>query len=548
MRAIHRSALLVTSLLAISCSIESTESIGKNTAALSTFGAQVMMPEFVYSGQLIKAGASLFNSDNSPHNDVTMTTTFTGKFTASPVFTFPDPENLWTCGTTTPAADTLVVTCHADTIRKNGFNIDLTPTADGTVTGHLVLTEGGVTISTSDASTVVKPPTDADLGTYAYTDAKTPLGAPAAFFFSAYNNGPAVAKNAKLTIAISKGTGKFTGISSFPEPVPCTVGETTVTCALGDLAPFSKFATVNLMVSDAPLGPLALTGIVTSDTPDPNSFNNSVTPETMVYTAKSTDLAVSMTAAPDPAAFNKPLTYTIVVKNNGPDASSSVELADFLPSILTFKSVTTTQGACAGGPFVQCNLGALASGASATVKVVTTATEGGVASNFVSVNPSWWNDEVDPNFGNNFAETVTTIKGPSIPVVTTSSQARDEVAFGTYVPCMNDFVVLNGTLHSSFHTTWNKSSGFSLFESVANPQGINGYALNAHVAYQATGVTKSSQKFTGYFPPSFKFQNNFRIIGKGSAGDLLVHQVLQVNVAPDGTVKVNVDKYDFECR
>ena len=46
----------------------------------------------------------------------------------------------------------------------------------------------------------------------------------------------------------------------------------------------------------------------------------------------SADLAISKTASPDPATAGLPLTYTLTVTNNGPDAAAGVRLIDRMPA------------------------------------------------------------------------------------------------------------------------------------------------------------------------------------------------------------------------
>ncbi len=84
------------------------------------------------------------------------------------------------------------------------------------------------------------------------------------------------------------------------------------------------------------------------------------------------DLVVTMTDAPDPLILGKNLTYTVNVKNVGDLPATNVTLQDTLPAGATFVSVTTSRGTCSGTSAVTCNLGDMAPGASAVVKLVVT--------------------------------------------------------------------------------------------------------------------------------------------------------------------------------
>src|SRR5680860_1580901 len=82
----------------------------------------------------------------------------------------------------------------------------------------------------------------------------------------------------------------------------------------------------------------------------------------------SSDLAITKTDSADPVTENTELTYTISVSNAGPDAANRVQVIDELSSQVDFISATTSEGTCANqGKKVTCELGALASGAVATV-------------------------------------------------------------------------------------------------------------------------------------------------------------------------------------
>jgi uncharacterized repeat protein (TIGR01451 family) len=83
----------------------------------------------------------------------------------------------------------------------------------------------------------------------------------------------------------------------------------------------------------------------------------------------SADLAITKTA-PSPAIAGQHLTYTLGVKNNGPDAASKVVVTDNLPSTETFLSST---GGCTESPSgsgqLRCPQADMASGASASFTI-----------------------------------------------------------------------------------------------------------------------------------------------------------------------------------
>ncbi len=86
----------------------------------------------------------------------------------------------------------------------------------------------------------------------------------------------------------------------------------------------------------------------------------------------SVNLSVVKTA-PAQAFTGEPVAFTLLVANEGPDAATNVVLTDPLSAEVTFESVVTSQGSCTGTATITCNLGTIASGASATVTLTVTA-------------------------------------------------------------------------------------------------------------------------------------------------------------------------------
>ena len=85
-------------------------------------------------------------------------------------------------------------------------------------------------------------------------------------------------------------------------------------------------------VDPAATGTLRNTATISSDTPDPNPDNNSFTERTPVNTAA--DLALTKTGTPSPVLHGQLLTYTVTIRNLGPDPAVDARLDDTLPSAL----------------------------------------------------------------------------------------------------------------------------------------------------------------------------------------------------------------------
>lgn len=82
----------------------------------------------------------------------------------------------------------------------------------------------------------------------------------------------------------------------------------------------------------------------------------------VVYSA---DLKLDMTANLNYIT----IVYTFTVTNEGPAKATDVVLADTLPSRVSYISIITTQGYCTGLKNINCHIGTLASGNSATVTI-----------------------------------------------------------------------------------------------------------------------------------------------------------------------------------
>jgi uncharacterized repeat protein (TIGR01451 family) len=119
------------------------------------------------------------------------------------------------------------------------------------------------------------------------------------------------------------------------------------------------------------------------------------------------DLSIAKTDRPDPVFVGKLLTYTLAVRNLGPDAATNVRVMDALPGAVSFVSVTSSQGTCTGGRVVSCGLGTIASGGRATVSIVVRANEAGAVLNTATV----VGNEAETNTANNQASAPTLVRG-----------------------------------------------------------------------------------------------------------------------------------------
>jgi uncharacterized repeat protein (TIGR01451 family) len=124
----------------------------------------------------------------------------------------------------------------------------------------------------------------------------------------------------------------------------------------------------------------------------------------------SADLAVTKTDSPDPVRAGGNLTYTITVRNNGPNTATGVTLNDQLPRNAGYGSASTSQGSCTLKPdktMVACNLGTIASGGTVTVTIVVKPNKKGQITNTATATAA---SPPDPSTANNTATATTTVQ------------------------------------------------------------------------------------------------------------------------------------------
>jgi uncharacterized repeat protein (TIGR01451 family) len=151
-------------------------------------------------------------------------------------------------------------------------------------------------------------------------------------------------------------------------------------------------------------------------------------PNTFIFGFVTTaaDLSITKSDSPDPVTVGQDLTYTLTVNNVGPDPATNVQVTDTLPSSVSFTSVNSTVGSCshnAGAGTVNCNLGDMANGATATITIhVTPNQTGSIVNNASASSPSH-----DDNPTNNTVSQTTTVN----PVTHALTVAKAGAGSGT---------------------------------------------------------------------------------------------------------------------
>ena len=168
------------------------------------------------------------------------------------------------------------------------------------------------------------------------------------------------------------------------------------------------------------------TANVSSEQPDFNEANNTAVTRSIVTPAQA-DLAVGLSAAPNPALVGGTLTYTVSVTNNGPSSASSVAVTNVLPTSTHIQSVTVSQGTTTtlGNVILWSLTNKLAMGASATATITVTPTAQGQITATVSAGAR----EFDPLPANNTASLTTSV-GPAADLAISIADYPDPVVAG----------------------------------------------------------------------------------------------------------------------
>ncbi len=237
------------------------------------------------------------------------------------------------------------------------------------------------------------------------------------------NNGPDAAENVTVSDTLPAGT-TFNYASQ--SKGTCAISYPLYHCQIGTLQ-VGESATMTVHIRPDVPGVITNTVSVASSTSDPDTSNNSDSEDTTVYVLQA-DLSVTKSDDVDPVTDGEPLTYTVVVTNNGPDAAENVTLSDTLPTDASFMFATITQGTCAiGFPLLQCQMGTINAGGTVTLTIRVEPNAPGVITNTVSIA----SDTDDPDTNNNSDSEDTTVNGIPTVMVANGQCSAINLASGT---------------------------------------------------------------------------------------------------------------------
>jgi uncharacterized repeat protein (TIGR01451 family) len=211
----------------------------------------------------------------------------------------------------------------------------------------------------------------------------------------------------------------------FNDPLPAGLAFDSVTTSQGSASHVGNDVTVNLgnlaggtnalitiVARPTTPGPINNFATVKGNELDPNAINNATTVFSYVTPAPATDVAVLVTAAPQPAAVGQPFSYAILVGDPGTASASGVVLTDVLTDAASIVSIKPSQGSYTlVGNILTVNFGNLAIGAQAEVLINLIPGAPGSIVNRASI----VSNEPDFNIYNNFSQLATAVVGQALP-------------------------------------------------------------------------------------------------------------------------------------
>lgn len=388
------------------------------------FAVVVNQPATVNAGQNFSVDITVTN----PCPDASLDTTLTASTPPNTTFQGMVIPAGWIC-TTPPIGGTGAISCTNSSFapRQNASRatsvFTITFGVGSTVPGGTVITTSinvngtaagrPPVVATGSASSTVA--NQAGLSVAQTAPATAVSGGNATFNIAVANGGPSPATAVVLTGAVPANTTfqSLTTPAGWTCSAPAVGGTGAITCNVATL-PANQTANFTLTVRLNPTVPcdtaISNTATVQSSTSDSTPADNSATATLLAKTQA--DLSVSVvaptTAVPDQSAI-----YTVTVTNAGPSVSFNTTLNNALPSVFSAEAATPSTGTCTGigTNAVNCNLGTLAVGATATIRIqahVPETCQPAAAVNLATVASG--NCLTDPATANNTAQTTTTVQ------------------------------------------------------------------------------------------------------------------------------------------
>lgn len=185
-----------------------------------------------------------------------------------------------------------------------------------------------------------------------------------------------------------------------------------VTCTSTASIPAGGSTSFPLSVNVAQNAAASLTNTATvSGGAEANTSNNNASDPTTLESQADVQM-VSKTVNNATPVQGSNVTFTLMVRNNGPSDVTGVQVSDVLPAGLSFVSSAPSQGSYVAGTGLW-TVGSLSAGASATLQITATATQTGSITNIASKTAQ---NEPDPDNSNNQAQVSITVSPLGVTV------------------------------------------------------------------------------------------------------------------------------------
>lgn len=269
----------------------------------------------------------------------------------------------------------------------------------------------GGTASSTAIVTVIAGPKNADLSISKTADKTTVnVGDRLTYTITLVNGGPEEATGVKATDILPVGLN-FVSASS-------TLGSYATSTGVWTIGNMEDTSTTTLTlvttVKDGTQGQtISNTTSVTATEADPTPTDNTSTVNVIVnnpVTIPTADLSISKISDKTTANVGDTVTYTVSLKNNGPDKATGVKVTDILSPELNFVSATSSIGSYATTTG-EWNVDSLNNASSTTLTLVATiksGSQGKTISNTATTTAT----QVDPTTANNVATVNVTINTP----------------------------------------------------------------------------------------------------------------------------------------
>jgi uncharacterized repeat protein (TIGR01451 family) len=235
------------------------------------------------------------------------------------------------------------------------------------------------------------------------------------------NNGPETATQATVSDDIPAG---LTVVSAIPAQGTCSIAG-AIDCSLGTIlsgGSMQILVTANVTATSGTISNCATTSAFQTDpNPDNNSSCTTIHVVPPPPAPPRVDVQVVKHVNHPVAKFGEVLTYTLNVTNNGPDTAPDVKITDTSAIGMHVLSIKPSQGTCTKATPFTCDLGSMAAGKTAKIRIRAIPMQSGTEINTVSTTPGCTSAGVcpkDTDPKNNVSHARTTVK-PYIKLVKT---------------------------------------------------------------------------------------------------------------------------------